>query len=76
MKIVGIISAFVAIIALEAPALIKKKMWWDLAVFSGLMLVAAILTITNVFNLPFIRPTDVVNFVFKPIADVIVKILS
>lgn len=67
---------FVAIIAFEAPRLVKQKMWRELGAFAGLMFIAMALSYAELLDIKLPTPIDAIEFVFKPVADVMDKALQ
>lgn len=67
---------FLGIIAFEAPGLIKKKMWRELAAFSVLLIIGMIYSYGQVLNLPLPNPTKGIEAVFKPVSQYLEKALS
>ncbi len=67
---------FIAIIAYEAPGLIRQKMWRELAVFGVLLVIGMIYSYGQVLNLPLPNPTKGIEAVFKPVSKYLEKILS
>lgn len=67
---------FLGIIAYEAPGLVKKKMWRELAAFSVLLIIGMIYSYGQILNLPLPNPTRGVEAIFKPVSEYVEKILS
>ncbi|MFZ5649786.1 MAG: hypothetical protein ACOY4I_02880 [Bacillota bacterium] len=67
---------FIAIIAIEAPGLVKKRMWRELAAFSVLLLIGMVYSYGQVLDLPLPNPTDYIMAIFKPVSQYLEKILS
>ena len=67
---------FIFIIALEVPALIKKKLWRELTTFSVLLLIGMIYSYGQLLDLPLPNPTDGIEAVFKPVGEYLQKLLS
>lgn len=67
---------FIGIIAVEAPGLIKKRMWRELAAFLGLLIIGMIYSYGQVLDLPLPNPTDLIMAIFKPVSQYLEKILS
>lgn len=67
---------FILIIAFEAPGLVRKKMWRELAAFSVLMLIGMVYSYGLVLDLPLPNPTDYIMAIFKPVSQYLEKILS
>ncbi len=47
-----LLFVFLALALLDVPGLVRKKYWWELAVYSGLMLTALILSVLLVMGVP------------------------
>ncbi len=69
-------AIFIAIIAYEAPALVRKKMWRELAAFGVLMIIGMIYSYGQVLDLPLPNPTEGIMYIFKPVSRYLEKILS
>ena len=71
-----LILALVAILLFEVPGLVRKKMWRELVVFSGLYLVGAVYSVGQVMRLEIPNPADLLEFIYGPLADYLDKILQ
>ncbi|MCL4441270.1 MAG: hypothetical protein M1609_11995 [Firmicutes bacterium] len=67
---------FIAIIAIEAPALVRNKMWRELAAFSVLLLIGMLYSYGQALDIPLPNPTKVIMAVFEPVSRIIEKLLS
>ncbi|MCL5290417.1 MAG: hypothetical protein M1489_05235 [Firmicutes bacterium] len=67
---------FIAIIAFEAPDLIKKKMWRELTAFGVLMLIGMFYSYGQILDLPLPNPTKGIMAIFKPVSQYLEKLLS
>ncbi len=67
---------FIGIIAFEAPGLVRKKLWRELAAFLGLLIIGMVYSYGQVLDLPLPNPTDLIVFIFKPVSQYLEKILS
>lgn len=67
--IVLVMFAFALIIWLEAPGLVKKKMWRELAAFLVFLAIGAALTIPQVYGIRPFEPNAPVEALFKPLAE-------
>lgn len=67
---------FIAIIALQAPGLIKKKMWRELAAFTVLLIIGMIYSYGQALNLPLPNPTEGIMTIFGPVGKYLEKLLS
>ena len=63
-----IIFICVLIIFIEAPILIKKKMWRELAVFGAYMTIALTAGILLVLDITETTPTKIIELIHKPMA--------
>jgi hypothetical protein len=64
------------IIIIEVPGLIQKKMWRELAVFSGFLILGAIYGIIHIFEMRILNPTNITNAIFRPMFEAIDKLLK
>lgn len=62
-----IIFIFIVIGLLEVPDLIKNKYWRELKVFFLLLLVAFILSLFYIIDLPIPNPTKWIEYIVKDI---------
>lgn len=76
MDILALSAIFLVIIGLEAPRLIKGKMWRELGVFSGLLILGAVLSYSMLFDIAVPNPTNVMEKMFEPVNMWIDKVLS
>jgi len=67
--IVLVMFVFALIIWLEAPDLVKKKMWRELAAFSIFLAIGIALTIPQVFGIRPFEPNAPIEALFKPLAE-------
>lgn len=67
---------FIAIIAIETPGLVRKRMWRELAAFSVLLLIGMVYSYGQMLDLPLPNPTDYIMAVFKPVSEYLEKALS
>lgn len=75
MVVLILLSVFGAIIALEVPGLVRKRMWGELAAFAVLLAVGMVFSVAQVLNLPLPNPTRFIDALFEPVAGVINRIL-
>ncbi|HOV78839.1 MAG TPA: hypothetical protein PK728_01915 [Bacillota bacterium] len=67
--IVLVLLAFALIAGLEAPGLVKKKMWRELIAFSVYLAAGMALTVPQVYE---VRPLDsnaIIKALFEPVAE-------
>ncbi|SHI98110.1 hypothetical protein [Desulfofundulus thermosubterraneus] len=76
MQITLLSLLFIAIIALQVPPLVKKKMWRELVAFSVLLFLGMIYSYGLVLNLPLPNPARAVEAVFTPLTGLIQKALT
>lgn len=67
---------FLAVIAIQAPVLVRSRMWRELIAFGSLMAAAITYSFDLMLNwdLPSIR--DVVEIVFIPVTEFLEKVIS
>lgn len=65
---------FIAIIAIEVPGLVKKKMWRELTVFSVLLVIGMVLSFGQLFNLPLPNPAEGIEAIFQPVTNFLNKL--
>ncbi|MBP1992237.1 hypothetical protein [Paenibacillus eucommiae] len=75
-KISGILAVTAVIALLEVPTLWKKKLVRELWVFAILLLVGAGLSFALVMHAPIPNPLDLLTWIYKPISDAAMKLLS
>ena len=63
------IVLFIGIILFEAPGLVKKKMWRELAAFFVYLLIGMALIIPQVLGIKLPNPNNAIEAVFKPISE-------
>lgn len=76
MEIFRLSVVLLIIIGLEAPRLIKGKMWRELGAFSGLLILGAGLAYAMLLDIPVPNPTNVMEKMFEPVSMWIDKVLS
>lgn len=69
MLIVLALLGFALIIGLEAPGLVKKKMWRELVAFSVYMAIGMALSIPQLFGTRPFEPNAPIEALFKPLAE-------
>lgn len=57
------------IIFVEAPILIKKKMWRELIAFCAYMAIALTAGVLLVLDITEITPTKIIELIYKPMAQ-------
>jgi len=74
--ILALALIFLGIIALEAPRLVREQHWRELAAFVGTLLVAMVMTFAAVLDVQLPNPTRGIEAIFKPVGDLLDKLLS
>lgn len=69
--IVLLILLFIGIILFEAPGLVKKKMWRELAAFSVYLSIGIALSIPQVLEVKLPNPTKAIEALMKPISELL-----
>ncbi|OPX83508.1 MAG: hypothetical protein A4E53_04593 [Pelotomaculum sp. PtaB.Bin104] len=69
--IVLVLLGFALIIWLEAPGLVKKKMWRELIAFSVFLAIGIALTIPQVYGIRPFEPNAPIEALFKPLAELL-----
>lgn len=64
MFILGLVLVCVLITYLEVPGLIRKKMWGELAAFSGLMAIGFILALLQIEGVKVPSPAKGIIYIF------------
>ncbi|TEB07397.1 hypothetical protein Psch_00948 [Pelotomaculum schinkii] len=67
--VVLLVLAFLIMIALEVPGLVKKKAWRELAAFSFFLLLGFALALSQVLGLEAPNPTDAIEALYKPLSE-------
>lgn len=63
------ILVFLGIILFEAPILVKKKMWRELAAFAVYLGIGMALIIPQVLDVDLPRPAVAIETLFKPLVE-------
>lgn len=67
--VILLVLAFLGMIALEVPGLVKKKAWRELAAFSFFLLLGFALALPQVLDLEAPNPSDAIEALYKPLSD-------
>ena len=67
--IILLLLAFVIIIGLEMPGLVRKKMWRELVAFSVYLAVGIALAIPQTYGIRPFNPNEPIETLFEPIAQ-------
>ncbi|AXN38550.1 hypothetical protein ACFTQL_22590 [Peribacillus butanolivorans] len=77
MLAVTVILILVAIIiAIDVPSLLRKKLKKELWIFSVLLLFGTALSISQALNIKIPNPLDWITAIYKPLSDMIEKLLK
>jgi len=71
LSITGILVIVISIIAIEVPALWRKKLKNELWVFSLLLLFGTVLGIAQALHINIPNPLDWIIAVYKPVSDIV-----
>lgn len=71
MWLVLAMLGFALIIGLEAPGLVKKKMWRELAAFSVFLAIGMALSIPQLLEIRPFGPNAPIEALFKPLAELL-----
>ncbi|MEW6273706.1 MAG: hypothetical protein AB1556_01115 [Bacillota bacterium] len=61
--------AFLFIIAIEVPGLVKKRMWRELAAFAVILWVGMSLSILQILGVELPSPITFIEAFYKPLAE-------
>ncbi|AGL00892.1 hypothetical protein [Desulfoscipio gibsoniae] len=63
------ILAFLGIIGLEVPGLVRKKMWRELTAFAALLVIGMALSIPQTLGMTIPNPNTYIEILFKPMVE-------
>ncbi len=58
MLIILLVAVFILILGLELPALIKQKLYKEIAVFAVVYVIGVVMAVINFYNLPVLNPFE------------------
>jgi len=64
-----VILAFLSIILLEVPGLVRKKMWRELTAFATLLIIGMALSILKALNMMVLNPYRYIEILFMPLVE-------
>lgn len=71
LSVAGILVVVAIIIAIDVPPLVRKKLIKELWVFSILLLLGTVLSISQALHFKIPNPLDLMITVYKPVADMV-----
>ena len=74
--VIGLILIFAAMIALQAPGLVKGRLWKELTVFLILLSLGLLYSVGQIYRWPLPNPTKRMEYMFVPAWNMLEKILS
>ncbi|MEK3886188.1 hypothetical protein [Bacillus sp. FSL K6-3431] len=76
VAVAGILVIVAVIIAIDVPPLLRKNLKKELWIFSILLLFGTALSIVQVLNIKIPNPLDWIAAIYKPLSDMIEKLLK
>ena len=76
LAVAGILVIVAVIIAIDVPSLLRKKLKKELWIFSILLLFGTALSIAQALNIKIPNPLDWITAIYKPLSDMIEKLLK
>ncbi len=76
VAVIGIFVIVAVIVAIDVPPLLRKKCKKELGIFSVLLLFGTALSIAQALNIKFANPLDWITTIYKPLSDIIEKLLK
>lgn len=70
-----LILVFAVIVAIEAPGMVKNRLWKELAVFCLLLSVGIIYSVGQIYDWPLPNPTRRMEYMFEPVWKMLEKFL-
>jgi intracellular septation protein A len=74
--VAGILVIVAGIIAIDVPYLLRKKLKKELWIFSIILLFGTALSVAQALNIKVPNPLDWVTAIYKPLSDMIEKVLK
>ncbi|MGG3451020.1 hypothetical protein [Domibacillus aminovorans] len=76
VAVAGILVILAVIIAINVPPLLRKKLKKELWIFFIFLLFGTILSIAQAMNIKIPNPLDWITAIFKPLSDMVEKLLT
>lgn len=76
VAVAGILVSVAVIMAIEVPPLLKKKLKKELWIFSIFLLFGTVLSIAQSMNIKISNPLGWIKAIFKPISNMVEKLLT
>ncbi|MFI8495356.1 hypothetical protein ACIGC1_21010 [Peribacillus butanolivorans] len=76
MAVTVILVIVAIIIAIDVPSLLREKLKKELWIFSVLLLFGTALSISQALNIKIPNPLDWITAIYKPLSDMIEKLLK
>ncbi|MED3909801.1 hypothetical protein P4646_12770 [Peribacillus simplex] len=76
VAVAGILVIVAVIIAIDVPPLMRKKLKKELWIFYILLLFGTALSIAQALNIKIPNPLDWITAIYKPLSDMIEKLLK
>ncbi|ASS96716.1 hypothetical protein [Peribacillus simplex] len=76
VAVAGILVIVAVIIAIDVPPLMRKKLKKELWIFYILLLFGTALSIAQALNIKIPNPLDWITAIYKPLSDIIEKLLK
>lgn len=67
--------AFLLMFAYQAPPLVRREQWGELAVFAGLWFIGLVPSVMLTVGLRLPSPTVLIEFLLEPVAKLLDKLL-
>ncbi|OAH58341.1 hypothetical protein AWH48_18370 [Domibacillus aminovorans] len=76
VAVAGILVIVAVIIAINVPPLLRKKLKKELWIFFIFLLFGTILSIAQAMNIKIPNPLEWITAIFKPLSDMVEKLLT
>ncbi|GAB6180502.1 hypothetical protein JCM14036_18210 [Desulfotomaculum defluvii] len=76
LEVIALTIIFALILYLQLPSIIKRNNIREIGAYSSLMLIGIIYTYGYVLDIELPNPTHAVDFVFRPVTELLNKLLG